>query len=480
MKRITYPLCLVLLMLVDAKPPSLVGATRHYYIAAEDTTWDYAPSKADLIHSDMLPPDPRHAGTTWPKTRYVEYTDTSFSTPKEQPPWLGLLGPIIRAEVGDTILVDFLNRSAKPHGMHPHGLRYDKASEGALYAPFGAGARILPGGRFRYRWVADSESGPLPNGPSSVVWVYHSHVDEAVEANLGLMGPIIVTARGKAKLDGTPRDVGREFVTMFMIFDELQGRPEGFFYTINGYIFGNMPGLAMIKGERVRWHLLGMGDENDVHTAHWHGKTVRYGARYTDVVELLPASMVSVDMNADNVGTWLFHCQVSEHMENGMMATFTIHERRRACPLRLSPDFWSTPGKFTVRVSNQPGKAIAGLRLRAEYLALTVNNIHGFADEWTWATAIGGDEDKTLELDDYFRAKGLIDYFRNERIIGWAVYPSRVDYADGTTWTPRDRGECFAVSWRDRVHPRLEFLPPLAPALEIPEDYKRPPRRLRQ
>jgi len=131
-------------------------------------------------------------------------------------------------------------------------------------------------------------------------------------------------------------------------------------------------------------------------------------------------------------------------------------------------------------VSNQPGKAIAGLRLRAEYLALTVNNIHGFADEWTWATSIGGDEDKTLELDDYFRAKGLIDYFHNDGIIGWAVYPSRVDYADGTTWTPRDRGECFAVSWRDRVYPRLEFLPPLAPALEIPEDYKRPPRRLRQ
>ena len=226
MTRIKYPLCLVLLMFVDARPPSPGGATRHYYIAAEDTTWDYAPSRNDLIHSDMLPPDPRHAGTTWKKTRYVEYTDTSFSTPQEQPSWLGLLGPIIRAEVGDTIIVDFLNRSDKPHGMHPHGLRYDKASEGALYAPFGAGARILPGGRFRYRWVADSESGPLPNGPRSVVWVYHSHVDEAVEANLGLMGPIIVTARGKAKPDGRPRDVGREFVTMFMIFDELQGSPK--------------------------------------------------------------------------------------------------------------------------------------------------------------------------------------------------------------------------------------------------------------
>ena len=54
-------------------------------------TWDYAPSKADLIHSDMLPPDPRHAGTTWQKTRYVEavypsrvdYADGTTWTPPE-------------------------------------------------------------------------------------------------------------------------------------------------------------------------------------------------------------------------------------------------------------------------------------------------------------------------------------------------------------------------------------------------------------
>jgi len=480
MKRIMYPLCLLLLMLVDAKPPSSAGATRHYYIAAEDTTWDYAPSRNDLIHSDMLPPNPRQTGTKWQKTRYVEYTDTSFSTPKEQAPWLGLLGPIIRAEVGDTIIVDFLNRSDKPHGMHPHGLRYEKASEGALYVPFGAGARILPGRRFQYRWIADLESGPLSNGPSSVVWVYHSHVDEPVEANMGLMGPIIVTARGKAKPDGTPKDVNREFVTMFMIFDELEGKPEGFFYTINGYIFGNVPGLTMTKGEQVRWHLLGMGDENDLHTAHWHGKTVRDGNRYTDVVELLPASMVSVDMNADNVGSWLFHCQVAEHLENGMMATFTIHEPPRECPVGLSPDFWSTAEKFTVRVSNHTGKVISGLRLRAEYLVFTVNNIHGFPDEWTWTEPIGRGEEKTLELQDFFREKGLTGYFHDNAIIAWAVYPTRIEYTDGTVWTPRDRGECFALSWRDRVHASLEVLPPLQPALEIPEDYKRPPRRLRR
>jgi len=90
---------------------------------------------------------------------------------------------------------------------------------------------------------------------------------------------------------------------------------------INGYVFGNLPGLVMKKGERVRWHLMGMGNEKDLHTPHWHGKTVSFRGYNTDVIELLPASMVAVDMIADNPGTWLFHCQVSDHMESGMMAT---------------------------------------------------------------------------------------------------------------------------------------------------------------
>ena len=52
----------------------------------------------------------------------------------------------------------------------------------------------------------------------------------------------------------------------------------------------------MKAGERVRWHVLGMGNEVDLHSPHWHGKTVRIGGlangRRTDTIELLPGSMV--------------------------------------------------------------------------------------------------------------------------------------------------------------------------------------------
>ena len=36
----------------------------------------------------------------------------------------------------------------------------------------------------------------------------------------GLVGVIVVTARGKAKPDGRPLDADREFVTLFVAFNE--------------------------------------------------------------------------------------------------------------------------------------------------------------------------------------------------------------------------------------------------------------------
>jgi FtsP/CotA-like multicopper oxidase with cupredoxin domain len=34
--------------------------------------------------------------------------------------------------------------------------------------------------------------------------------------------------------------------------------------------------------------------------------------------------MITADMVADDPGTWLFHCHVSEHMEGGMAALYQV------------------------------------------------------------------------------------------------------------------------------------------------------------
>lgn len=301
------------------------AVTRHYYIQAEDVSWDFAPFGEDRIHGGAIPA-PWTNSTTWSKTRYIEYTDASFTATKPQPAWLGVLGPIIRAEVGDTIVVHFRNRADGSYGMHPHGVRYDKDNEGAHYMPAGAGAQVPPGGEFTYTWSADADSGPGPSDPSSLVWWYHSHVDEPAETNAGLLGPIVITAKGKARPDATPADVDREFVLAFFIFDEAGGKERGLMHAVNGFIFGNLSGLTMKNGERVRWYVLGMGNEVDLHTPHWHGKTLLYEGRRTDVIELLPGSMATADMVADDPGTWLLHCHVADHIDAGMLVTYTIQQ----------------------------------------------------------------------------------------------------------------------------------------------------------
>lgn len=42
---------------------------------------------------------------------------------------------------------------------------------------------------------------------------------------------------------------------------------------INGFVFGNLKGLEMYQQEKVDWFLVGIGNEVDMHTVHFHGQT---------------------------------------------------------------------------------------------------------------------------------------------------------------------------------------------------------------
>jgi hephaestin len=74
----------------------------------------------------------------------------------------------------------------------------------------------------------------------------------------------------------------------------------------------------------VRWYVLGMGTEVDLHTPHWHGNTVLFMHTRMDMLELLPGSMKVVDMEPDDPGTWMYHCHVNDHIIAGMIALYTV------------------------------------------------------------------------------------------------------------------------------------------------------------
>lgn len=332
----------------------LTGETRILYVAADEVEWNYAPG-GNVVQTlegcgadgPWLKRGANGRPPVFKKAVFREYTDDTFTQLKPRDPaWhhAGLLGPIIRAEVGDRIEVTLKNHTSFPVSLHAHGVHYLKPYEGAGYPDGTTGSdkddeSIAPHDSYTYRWQVPTRAGPGPGDASSVVWLYHAHVNGPRDINTGLVGALIVTRHGEARPDGSPKDVDREFVTLFANFDETQSRfsnrnaallatgdEAGLnrFHSINGYIFGNLPMLQMNAGERVRWYLIALGDGTDLHTPHWHGNTVLHEGRRTDVVELLPASMKVADMIADNPGIWLYHCHVNDHVRAGMVGRYEI------------------------------------------------------------------------------------------------------------------------------------------------------------
>jgi len=361
----------------DAAPAAAAPKVHTYYVAADEVEWDYAPSGVNQMmgmkfagyENTFVEKGPNRIGKVYRKAVYREYADDTFTKLKPRTPeWehLGILGPVLRAEVGDTIRVVFKNNATQSYSMHPHGVFYNKDSEGSSYDDGTSGKdkeddMVPPGQTHTYIWQVPDRAGPGPNDPSSIVWLYHSHSTKDVES--GLVGTIIISRAGVAGPDGKPKDVDREFVSLFMIFDEntswyldhniqtYASDPKGvkkldftpadaegnlsatgtgfaaanFKGTINGYIYGNMPMMTMKKGERVRWYLVTIGEGVNLHTPHWHGNVVLADGKHTDVVLLGgPAQMLTVDMVPDDPGIWLYHCHLDEHMDMGMVARYKV------------------------------------------------------------------------------------------------------------------------------------------------------------
>jgi FtsP/CotA-like multicopper oxidase with cupredoxin domain len=367
---------------LHAAPAANAGKTRTYYVAADEVNWDYAPSGRDeamgmdfdSIAKGFTETSADHIGRVYMKAVYHEYTDATFTTVKPRAPqdqYLGILGPILHAEVGDTIKVIFKNNATHPYSMHPHGVLYLKDSEGSDYNDGTTGADIAdgcvaPGVTHTYTWQVPERAGPGPNDPSSLFWLYHSHCDELRDVAAGLFGGLVITRRGMALPDGRPKDVDHEFVTMYIAINENESwylddnikahipdpsklnryefKPitatgiigtvagTGFVdtnvkWSINGYIYGNTPMMTMKIGDHVRWYVATLGDFNNAHTPHWHGNTVMVAGQRTDVLSVTSAQMITADMVPDAPGIWLYHCHISDHMLAGMSARYQVLDR---------------------------------------------------------------------------------------------------------------------------------------------------------
>lgn len=66
----------------------------------------------------------------------MEYTNGAFNRRKRkttQEEHLGILGPIIRAEVGETIIIVFQNLASRNYSLQANGVSVEKGEEGSKY-----------------------------------------------------------------------------------------------------------------------------------------------------------------------------------------------------------------------------------------------------------------------------------------------------------------------------------------------------------
>jgi len=125
-----------------------------YNLAASEFNWDIAPGKTV---------------TAW-----------GFN---EQVP-----GPVIKANVGDTLVIRVTNNLNEPTMIHWHGLRIPASMDGtgATQKP------IEPGEDFEYRFVV----------PDAGTFWYHSHFNETVQLERGMYGALIVEDKSDPVTDG--------------------------------------------------------------------------------------------------------------------------------------------------------------------------------------------------------------------------------------------------------------------------------------
>lgn len=61
---------------------------------------------------------------------------------------------------------------------------------------------------------------------------------------------------------------------------------------INGYLYANLPGLDMCVNQKISWHIIGLGDEVDIHGVNFHGQTFEMNSNRKDTVYLIPGGLL--------------------------------------------------------------------------------------------------------------------------------------------------------------------------------------------
>lgn len=128
----------------------------------------------------------------------------------------------------------------------------------------------------------------------------------------------------------------------------VDGRP-GFWWTINGHLFPDVPMFMVREGDVVRMRI--DNNSGDVHPMHLHGHHALVLSRngrpstgspwWTDSLNVEVGESYVIAFNADNPGVWMDHCHNLVHAAEGLVA-------------HLMYEGVSTPYKVGGKADNSP------------------------------------------------------------------------------------------------------------------------------
>uniref|UniRef100_A0A668AXY2 Coagulation factor V n=1 Tax=Myripristis murdjan TaxID=586833 RepID=A0A668AXY2_9TELE len=258
------------------------------------------------------------------KVVFREYEE-DFRQAKTHPSSLGLLGPTLRGQEGETIVVTFRNMADRPYSIHPHGIAYGKQSEGAHYFDNTSLKEkeddvVQPNCEHTYHWEVTSDVSPGMDDPTCLTHIYMSHENTVQDYNSGLIGTLLICKPGNAG------KCSSKSVFLFGVFDEKNSwyQPKGHAtdnhvkYTINGYTRGSLPDVSLCAHTSVSLHLMGMSSDAEMFSVHMNGQVLQHDGHKVSSVGLVSGSTATAIMTAMYPGRWLLSSQTTKHLEAGM------------------------------------------------------------------------------------------------------------------------------------------------------------------
>ncbi|XP_064227600.1 coagulation factor VIII isoform X2 [Aotus nancymaae] len=344
----------------NQSPRNFQKKTRHYFIAAVERLWDYGMSTSLQVLRNRA-----QSGSVpqFKKVVFQEFTDGSFTQPLyrgELNEHLGLLGPYIRAEVEDNIMVTFKNQASRPYSFYSSLISYEEDQRQ------GAEPRksfVKPNETRTYFWKVQHHMAPTEDEFDCKAWAYFSDVDLEKDVHSGLIGPLLVCHANALNPAHGRQVTVQEFALFFTIFDETKSwyftenmerncrapchvqtddptfKENYRFHAINGYIMDTLPGLVMAQDQRIRWYLLSMGSNENIHSIHFSGHvfTVRKKEEHKMAVyNLYPGVFETVEMLPSKAGIWRVECLIGEHLHAGMSTVFLVYSNKCQTPLGMA------------------------------------------------------------------------------------------------------------------------------------------------